>query len=128
MGKSRRRKTGARHMVERGRRDHAVSRGRFMGYLIAAPTVLAAAELGTGTAYGAIPTKQAVDLLDLSDVLNDAALPTSALIAVAVNPDGTVSFALPRAEVGQGITTAGAMTIAGGVDPPAAQGQWTLSD
>ena len=39
-------------------------------------------------------------------------MPTSNLITVAVNPDGTVSFALPRAEVGQGITTAVAMTIA----------------
>src|SRR5947208_8496264 len=128
MGKSRRPKTGERHMVESGRRDHAVSRRRFIGYLIAAPTVLAAAELGTGTAYGAIPTKQAVDLLDLSDVLNDAALPTSALIAVQVNPDGTVSFALPRAEVGQGITTAVAMTIADEMDLPLDKVNVTLAD
>jgi isoquinoline 1-oxidoreductase beta subunit len=115
-------------MVESGPRDHGVSRRRFIGYLIAAPTVLAAAELGTGTAYGAIPTKQAVDLLDLSDVLNDAALPTSALIAVAVNPDGTVSFALPRAEVGQGITTAVAMTIADEMDLPLDKVKVTLAD
>ncbi|MDQ6777758.1 MAG: molybdopterin-dependent oxidoreductase [Actinomycetota bacterium] len=33
-------------------------------------------------------------------------MPTSGLITVAVNSDGTVSFSLPRAEVGQGITTA----------------------
>ena len=28
------------------------------------------------------------------------------LLAVTVNPDGSASFELPRAEVGQGITTA----------------------
>jgi isoquinoline 1-oxidoreductase subunit beta len=115
-------------MFESGRWDHAVSRRRFIGYLIAAPTVLAAAELGTGTAYGAIPTKQPVDLLDLSDLLTDAALPTSALITVAVNPDGTVSFALPRAEVGQGITTAVAMTIADEMDLPLDKVTVTLAD
>jgi len=43
-------------------------------------------------------------------------MPTSGLISVAVNKDGTVSFALPRAEVGQGITTAVAMTIADEMD------------
>jgi isoquinoline 1-oxidoreductase subunit beta len=115
-------------MFESGPADHAVSRRRFIGYLIAAPTVLAAAELGTGTAYGAIPTTQPVDLLDLSDVLTDAALPTSALITVVVNPDGTVSFALPRAEVGQGITTAVAMTIADEMDLPLDKVKVTLAD
>ena len=91
-----------------------VSRRRFIGYLIAAPTLIAAAELGIAphSAEAALPTVQPVDEYDLSDLLTDAAMPTSNLITVAVNPDGTVSFALPRAEVGQGITTAVAMTIA----------------
>ncbi len=91
-----------------------VSRRRFIGYLIAAPTLIAAAELGIAphSADAALPTVQPVDLYDLSDLLTDAAMPTSNLITVTVNPDGTVSFALPRAEVGQGITTAVAMTIA----------------
>ena len=39
-------------------------------------------------------------------------MPTANLITVAVNPDGTVSFAMPRAEVGQGLTTSVAMVIA----------------
>jgi isoquinoline 1-oxidoreductase beta subunit len=91
-----------------------ISRRRFIGYLIAAPTLIAAAELGVapGRAGAAVPTVQPIDQYDLSDLLTDAALPTSNLITVRVNPDGTVSFALPRAEVGQGITTAAAMTIA----------------
>jgi isoquinoline 1-oxidoreductase beta subunit len=91
-----------------------ISRRRFIGYLIAGPTLIAAAELGAppARADAAIPTVQPVDHYDLSDLLTDAAMPTSNLITVQVRPDGTVAFALPRAEVGQGITTAVAMTIA----------------
>jgi isoquinoline 1-oxidoreductase beta subunit len=47
---------------------------------------------------------------------------------VAVNPDGTVSFSLPRAEVGQGITTAVAMVIADEMDVPVGKVKVTLSD
>jgi isoquinoline 1-oxidoreductase subunit beta len=89
-----------------------ISRRTFVGWLIAAPTLIAAAEITTAPAKASIPTRQPVDEYDLSDLLTDAALPTSNLITVQVNPDGTASFALPRAEVGQGITTAVAMTIA----------------
>ena len=45
-----------------------------------------------------------------------------------VNTDGTVSFALPRAEVGQGITTAVAMTIADEMDLPLDKVKVTLAD
>jgi len=114
-------------MVEVGRRG--VSRRRFIGYLIAAPTLITAAELAPApTAQAAIPTVQPVDAYDLSDLLTDAALPTSNLITVEVNPDGTVSFALPRAEVGQGITTAVAMTITDEMDLPMSQVTVTLAD
>src|SRR3984893_4255016 len=92
--------------------SNGVSRRRFIGYLIAAPTVVGAAQLFVEPADASIPTVQPVDLYDLSDLLTEAALPTAGLITVTVNSDGTVSFALPRAEVGQGITTAVAMTIA----------------
>jgi isoquinoline 1-oxidoreductase beta subunit len=92
--------------------SNGVSRRRFIGYLIAAPTVVGAAQLFVEQADASIPTVQPVDLYDLSDLLTEAALPTAGLIMVTVNGDGTVSFALPRAEVGQGITTAVAMTIA----------------
>ncbi len=92
--------------------SNGISRRRFIGYLIAAPTVVGAAQLFVEPAEASIPTVQPVDLYDLSDLLTDAAMPTAGLITVTVNGDGTVSFALPRAEVGQGITTAVAMTIA----------------
>ena len=45
-----------------------------------------------------------------------------------VNADGTASFALPRAEVGQGITTAVAMTIADEMDLPLDKVNVTLAD
>ena len=48
--------------------------------------------------------------------------------ASTVNPDGTASFELPRAEVGQGITTAVAMTIADEMDLPIDKVKVTLSD
>ncbi|HEY1507381.1 MAG TPA: molybdopterin cofactor-binding domain-containing protein [Solirubrobacteraceae bacterium] len=105
-----------------------ISRRRFIGYLIAGPTLVAGAQLGVGTASAAIPTHQVVDDYDLTDLLTQAAAPTSALITVVVNPDGTVSFALPRAEVGQGITTAVAMTIADEMDLALDKVQVTLAD
>ena len=99
----------------------AIPRRRFLGYLIAAPTLAAAAPLGFEAfwhpADAAVPSgPELSDEYDLTDLLTQAAMPTSNLITVVVNSDGTASFALPRAEVGQGITTAIAMTIAEEMD------------
>jgi isoquinoline 1-oxidoreductase beta subunit len=105
-----------------------ISRRRFIGYLIAAPTVVGAAQWFVEPAEASIPTVQPVDLYDLSDLLTDAALLTAGLITVIVNADGTVSFALPRAEVGQGITTAVAMTIADEMGLPLDKVNITLAD
>jgi isoquinoline 1-oxidoreductase subunit beta len=106
-----------------------LSRRRFLGYLIAAPMVVAAADLRSPPhADAAIPTLQVVDNFDLTDFLTDAALPTAALIAISVNPDGTASFALPRAEVGQGLTTSVAMIIAEEMDLPLSSVHLTLAD
>jgi isoquinoline 1-oxidoreductase beta subunit len=110
--------------------ERGVSRRRFIGYLIAGPTLIAAAPqfLAPDEALAAVPTHQPVDDYDLSDMLNEAAAPTSGLITVVVNKDGTVSFALPRAEVGQGITTAVAMTIADEIGLPLDKVKVTLAD
>jgi len=106
-----------------------ISRRRFIGYLIAAPTLVAAADWTLADdASAAIPTAQPIDLLDGNDALNAAAAATSALISVIVNHDGTVSFDLPRAEVGQGITTAIAMTIADELDVEVGAVRVTLAD
>src|SRR5581483_2099224 len=102
-----------------------VSRRRFIGYLLAGPLLVAGARFGLdpnearAAAAGVDPTTQLpIDEFDLSDLLNAAASATYALISVTVNKDSTVSFALPRAEVGQGITTAFAMIIADEIGMP----------
>nr|WP_253917282.1 molybdopterin cofactor-binding domain-containing protein [Streptomyces sp. MNP-20] len=91
---------------------------------MAAPTLVTAAELGAAPAAEADIT----ELVDLNDVMTTAALPTSNLITVEVHADGTVSFALPRAEVGQGITTSTAMLIAEELDVPLERVRVTLAD
>ena len=116
--------------IRSGRVDaRGLSRRQFIGYVIAASTLVTAAELGRAQpAAAAIPTEQPVDSFDLTDLLTDAALATASLITIAVNPDGTVSFALPRAEVGQGITTAIAMVIAEEMDLSLDKVHMTLAD
>jgi isoquinoline 1-oxidoreductase subunit beta len=114
--------------------DRPLGRRRFIGYLIAAPTLAVAA----GSAYelltpddasAAIPSPpQPSDAYDLGDLQNDAALPTAYLIKVVINEDGTASFAMPRAEVGQGITTTVAMMIAEELDLPLEKVAVSLAD
>jgi isoquinoline 1-oxidoreductase beta subunit len=103
------------------------TRRRMLGYLIAAPTLVAAAGWA-GPADAAIPTIQPSDAFDLSDLLNLAAATTANLVSVRVNSDGTASFDLHRAEVGQGITTATAMIIADEMDIPIDRVKITLAD
>ncbi|MEV6165427.1 molybdopterin cofactor-binding domain-containing protein [Streptomyces sp. NPDC052052] len=104
-------------------------RRRFLGYVLAAPTLLAAAELVPAPpARAEIPSAEITELVDLNDVMTAAVLPTAGLITVQVNTDGTVSFALPRAEVGQGITTSTAMLIAEEMDVPLERVRVTLAD
>jgi isoquinoline 1-oxidoreductase beta subunit len=117
---------------ERGR--SGIRRREFLGYVLAAPTLVVAAKLGkdaltpkaAGAAVPSLPEPS--DLMDLGDVLTLAAAPTSGLITIRVNPDGTASFALPRAEVGQGITTAIAMLIAEELDLPLGEIDMSLAD
>ncbi|MEV0616531.1 molybdopterin cofactor-binding domain-containing protein [Nonomuraea sp. NPDC050404] len=103
----------------------AIGRRRFLGYVLAAPTLVAAAELAPPP-DAKLPS--AGQLLDLNDLMTAAALPTSGLISVEVHADGTVSFALPRAEVGQGITTSTAMLIAEELALPLERVRVTLAD
>ena len=101
--------------------DHAVPRRRFLGYVIGGATLIAAADLGAFTepAAAVIPTlPQPAELYDLNDALTDAARPTANLITIEIHEDGTASFALPRMEGGQGITTSSAMLIAEELDLP----------
>ena len=88
-----------------------VNRRKFLGFVIAAPTLVVAAEMTTGV-MGLAPTAaadplvsapQTPEIYDLLDALRDAARPTANLIRIQVNQDSTVSFELPRSDNGQDI-------------------------
>ena len=124
-------------MPERGQlmdsQEQLPGRRRFLGYVIAASTLTVAAQLGElvepEQAQAAIPSPpEPAELYDLNDLLTDAALPTSNLISIQLNSDGTAAFALPRAEVGQGVTTSSAMLIAEELDLPLDRVRVSLSD
>ncbi|GAA5028407.1 molybdopterin-dependent oxidoreductase [Terrabacter aeriphilus] len=81
---------------------------------MAGTTLTVAAEIGGAeAASAAVPTlPQVPELYDLGDLQTHSALPTSQLIRITVDDAGIAHFAIPRMEVGQGITTAAAMIIA----------------
>src|SRR3954452_15377758 len=113
-----------------------VTRRRFLTYVVAGPTVVAAARwadaspgLLTGTDMQPIPSAPgAADTYDLNDMLTDSTRPTANMITVTMHKDGTASFALPRVETGQGITTSTAMLIAEELDLPVHKVRVTLAD
>src|SRR5689334_24721862 len=93
-----------------------------LAYLVAAPT-LTMAVTSTDWLTGAGPggdvagaSPSAADLVDLTDVLTAAALPTAFLLTIEVTAADRVVVHLPRAEVGQGITTAMGMVAAEELD------------
>ena len=109
------------------------SRRRFLTYLVAAPTLAVAAQIGADTARPAVaralPTPPSpAEILDLGDLLILAGKPTENLIVVTVDEAGRVGLALPRAEVGQGITVAVAMILADELDVPLDHVDVTLAD
>jgi isoquinoline 1-oxidoreductase beta subunit len=111
-----------------------LSRRRFLAYAIAAPTVVVAARWAdAGSTSGAMPQPipsgpLPADIHDLNDLLTDATRPTADMITVTMHKDGTASFALPRVETGQGVTTSTAMIIAEELDLPVSKVNVTLAD
>ncbi|GAB3776413.1 isoquinoline 1-oxidoreductase beta subunit [Nocardioides ginsengisegetis] len=106
----------------------SVRRRSFLGYVLGGATLVAAADLGLVDAAAAAPTApQPAELYDLNDMLTDSCRPTANLITVTVHDDGTASFALPRMEVGQGITTSSAMLIAEELELPVSKVKVTLA-
>ena len=124
------------------------SRRRFLGYLVAAPVLVTAAQLESRIPAGAktlnlgaltgsapptgmspIPSgPQLADIADLGELLILACEPTDFMIRVTVEKDGTVLFNMPREENGQGISTGVAMLIADEMDVPLSQVEVTLAD
>jgi isoquinoline 1-oxidoreductase beta subunit len=71
---------------------------------------------------------QVAELVDFTDALTLAALPTHHLLVVRVTAAGRVEARLPRAEVGQGITTAVAQVVAEELDARLADVDVVLED
>src|SRR4051812_1207601 len=119
--------------AEQSARPGDVSRRRFLAYVIAAPTVVAAARWADAAPAGPdaspIPSVPGMaDTYDLNDLLTDSTKPTANMVTVTVHKNGTASFALPRVETGQGITTSTAMLIAEELDLPVSKVHVTLAD
>lgn len=89
-----------------------------LAYLVAAPTLTLVAKVGGDALVGepAGATPGVPDLVDLSDALTAVALPTAYLLRLEITAEGRVVLGLPRAEVGQGITTAFAQIVADELD------------
>ena len=107
------------------------SRRRFLGYVIGSAGLVVAADLGLGASPAAagplVSPPQIPEIYDLNDFLTHCAAPTSNLIAIEIDEDGNANFALPRMEVGQGITTSTAMIIAEELDLPLEKVNVTLA-
>jgi isoquinoline 1-oxidoreductase beta subunit len=113
----------------------SIGRRRFLSYLLAAPTLTVATEVllngAAATAEAAVPSPPQLigETVDLQDIINLIGAPTSALLfQITVNEDDTVTVPLPRAEVGQGLTTSIPMLIAEEMDIPLANIKMPLAD
>ena len=98
--------------------------------MLAGSTLVVAADLTMNkrTASAAVPSgAQIPEAYDLEDLQTDSAAPTQQLITVTINADGTASFAIPRAEVGQGIITSTAIILAEELDLPVDKVKVTLA-
>ena len=99
-----------------------LTRRRFLTYVVAAPVLTVAvggvgALIAPGRAHAVVPSPpQPESLLDLGDVMVAATKQAQHLLVLQVTQDNRVIFRLPRAEVGQGITTALAIVVADEID------------
>jgi isoquinoline 1-oxidoreductase beta subunit len=88
----------------------AFTRRRFLTFVLAAPVLTVVVNAIDGIAWpGLVPAAASPgvsDIFDLSDALTLAALPTAYLLKIEITTANRVVVHVPRAEVGQGITTA----------------------
>jgi isoquinoline 1-oxidoreductase beta subunit len=106
-----------------------ITRRRLLGYAAAAPTLAVGVRLAEAVAGREAPAgAQVTELVDFTDALTLAALPTQHLLVIEVVPANRVVVRLPRAEVGQGITTAVAQIVAEEIDARLADVDVVLED
>ncbi|MEJ3653703.1 molybdopterin cofactor-binding domain-containing protein [Actinomycetes bacterium KLBMP 9759] len=125
---------GQHRTVQPSLRETTFGRRRFLAYVVAGSTLTIAAKLGVDTITAAdasaqIPSPpQLLDIQDLGDILILAGKPTEHLVRLEITEDGRAVLELPRAEVGQGLTTAFAMLVAEELDLPLDMVDVTLAD
>ncbi|UXI70560.1 xanthine dehydrogenase family protein molybdopterin-binding subunit [Tahibacter amnicola] len=88
----------------------------FLAFLVSAPALTVAVQWGLGAQAHAASPEARIDGPDLGNVLILAGSLTAFDLVLTIAPDGGVRLELPRAEVGQGITTAAAMIVAEELD------------
>jgi isoquinoline 1-oxidoreductase beta subunit len=94
-----------------------ITRRRLLAYAAATPTLAVGVRLADALAGREAPAGgQVAALVDFTDALTLAALPTQHLLVIEVTAADRVVVRLPRAEVGQGITTAVAQVVAEELD------------
>ena len=108
-----------------------VSRRGLLTFAVSAPVLTVGAGLAASTeAQAALPLvpPDTTDFFDLGDAVTLTSLPTMPLVKLTIGTNGRVTFDMPRAESGQGISTALAMTIAEELDVPLNMVDVTLAD
>ncbi len=105
---------------------HGTTRRSFVGYVLAGTTLAVTADVAwetaaPSTAHAAdatpIPSNPTFsDHYDFLDLYRDSCQPTNNKLKIELTPEGKARFALPRQEVGQGITTSFAQVIADELD------------
>jgi isoquinoline 1-oxidoreductase subunit beta len=99
-----------------------LTRRRFLTYVVAAPVLTVAASsvgdlIAPSRAYAVVPSPpQPENIADLGEVMVAATKAAQHLFVLEVTVDNRVVFRVPRAEVGQGITTALAIVVADELD------------
>jgi isoquinoline 1-oxidoreductase beta subunit len=106
----------------------------FLTFLVAAPVLTVAARVGAeilapARADAVVPSPpQPADVADFGDVMTALTRADTDLFVLQVTAENRIRFEVPRAEVGQGITTALAMIVAEELDARLADVDVPLSD
>jgi len=117
-----------------GDAPQGLARRRFLTFLVAAPALTMAARVGMeavapAKADAVVPSlPQPADVADFGDVMTALTKADTDLFVLQVTADNRIRFEVPRAEVGQGITTALAMIVADELDARLADVDVPLSD
>jgi isoquinoline 1-oxidoreductase subunit beta len=110
----------------------AIERRRFLGFLVAGPTLTYAALtldglLPRNASAEGISAPEITDHYDMTDAVMASGRPFYYDLLIEITRENRVRFEVPRMEVGQGIVTAAAMMLADNLDARLADIDATLS-